>query len=68
MIIIIIAAVLLGIVTGQLTESLFIQNNLDGINEYVLLLLVFIVGIDLGKNVETWYKFPQESLGIKILI
>ena len=66
MIIIIIGSVLLGIITGHLTESIFILNNLDGINEYVLLLLVFVVGIDLGKNVETWYKLRK--MGIKILL
>jgi len=66
MIIVIIGAVLLGIGTGLITESVFIQNNLDGINEYVLLLLVFVVGIDLGKNVETWYKLRK--MGIKILL
>ena len=32
----------------------------------MLLLLVFIVGIDLGKNVETWYKLRK--MGIKILL
>ncbi len=66
MIIIIIGSVLLGIGTGIITESVFIQNNLDAVNEYVLLLLVFIVGIDLGKNLETWYELRK--MGIKILL
>jgi uncharacterized membrane protein YbjE (DUF340 family) len=66
MIFIIIGAVLLGIATGLVTDNPLIHNNLDAVNEYVLLLLVFVVGIDLGKNVETWYKLRK--MGIKILL
>lgn len=66
MILIIIGAVLLGIATGLVTDNPLIHNNLDAVNEYVLLLLVFVVGIDLGKNVETWYKLRK--MGIKILL
>jgi len=66
MIIILIGALLLGVGTGIITDSLFIQGYLDLVNEYVLWLLVFVVGIDLGKNVETWYKLRK--MGIKILL
>lgn len=65
MIIILIGALLLGVGTGLVTESIFIQNYLDLINEYVLYLLVFVVGIDLGKNIETWNKIRK--MGIKIM-
>lgn len=66
MLILMLASVFLGIVTGFFTDSLFIQTNLDAINEYFLLLLVFIVGLDLGKNAETWVKLRQ--MGLKIFL
>src|SRR6056297_2999079 len=66
MIIIIIGAVLVGIGTGMITDSIFIHHHIDILNEYILYLLVFVVGIDLGKNVETWYKLRK--MGIKILL
>ena len=59
-------SVILGIMTGIITDSVFIQNNLDIFNEYVLWLLVFVVGIDLGRNKETWYTIKK--MGIKVLL
>ncbi len=66
MILVMLSAVILGIITGNLTDSLFIETNLDSINEYLLLLLIFIVGLDLGKNAETWYRLRK--MGLKVLL
>ncbi len=66
MILLLVGTVVLGVLTGLFLDIATWQVQLDIVNEYLLYLLVFIVGIDLGRNKEVWYRI--KDMGIKILL
>lgn len=66
MIALLVCTVIAGVFTGLFLDDLICPLQIDFANEYLLYLLVFIVGVDLGRNKEAWLTIMD--MGIKILL
>jgi len=63
---IILGSVFLGIILGKIGFLGFWANNLDLVSAIALNILLFTVGLDLGRNREVWFKI--RSLGWRVLL
>ena len=59
-------AVALGVVAGRWLLPITLYGYLDGITTFSLAVLVFGVGIDIGRNRSVWQRLGQ--LGLRILV
>lgn len=66
MIIYIFIAIILGAALGKYGVSAEYIESIDLMNQYVLWALLFIVGVDLGKNQETIRKIKK--MGIRVIL
>lgn len=63
---IILGSVFLGILLGKIGFLGFWASNLDLVSTITLNILLFTVGLDLGRNKEVWLRI--KTLGLKVLL